>query len=351
MVLGTRPEIIKMSPVIRECEKRGMQYYILHTGQHYSYEMDRIFFDQLKLPEVKYKLNVGSGFHGKQTGKMLAEIEEILIKDRPDIVLVQGDTNTVLAGALAASKLHIKVGHVEAGLRSFDRAMPEETNRVVTDHISDYLFAPTETSKNYLLNEGIPDEKIFVTGNTVVDSAYQNLEISKKSCNVLEELELREKEYFIITAHRAENVDDKKRLNGILKGLSQIYEELKLPVIFPAHPRTVKMIKEFRFEVPEGTRLIEPLGYLEFLQLLNGAKLILTDSGGVQEESCILKVPCVTLRDNTERPETIDVGANIIAGTGDKIIASVQKMINSSLNWINPYGNGNSGELILGSLE
>lgn len=306
-----------MSPIIRECEKRGMQYYILHTGQHYSYEMDRIFFDQLKLPEVKYKLNVGSGFHGKQTGKMLAEIEEILIKDRPDIVLVQGDTNTVLAGALAASKLHIKVGHVEAGLRSFDRAMPEETNRVVTDHISDYLFAPTETSKNYLLNEGIPDEKIFVTGNTVVDSAYQNLEISKKSCNVLEELELREKEYFIITAHRAENVDDKKRLNGILKGLSQIYEELKLPVIFPAHPRTVKMIKEFRFEVPEGTRLIEPLGYLEFLQLLNGAKLILTDSGGVQEESCILKVPCVTLRDNTERPETIDVGANIIAGTGD----------------------------------
>ena len=294
-----------------------MQYYILHQGQHYSYEMDRIFFDQLKLPEVKYKLNVGSGFHGKQTGKMLAEIEEILIKDRPDIVLVQGDTNTVLAGALAASKLHIKVGHVEAGLRSFDRAMPEETNRVVTDHISDYLFAPTETSKNYLLNEGIPDEKIFVTGNTVVDSAYQNLEISKKSCNVLEELELREKEYFIITAHRAENVDDKKRLNGILKGLSQIYEELKLPVIFPAHPRTVKMIKEFRFEVPEGTRLIEPLGYLEFLQLLNGAKLILTDSGGVQEESCILKVPCVTLRDNTERPETIDVGANIIAGTGD----------------------------------
>lgn len=306
-----------MSPIIRECEKRGMQYYILHTGQHYSYEMDRIFFDQLKLPEVKYKLNVGSGFHGKQTGKMLAEIEEILIKDRPDIVLVQGDTNTVLAGALAASKLHIKVGHVEAGLRSFDRAMPEETNRVVTDHISDYLFAPTETSKNYLLNEGIPDEKIFVTGNTVVDSAHQNLEISKKSCNVLEELELREKEYFIITAHRAENVDDKKRLNGILKGLSQIYEELKLPVIFPAHPRTVKMIKEFRFEVPEGTRLIEPLGYLEFLQLLNGAKLILTDSGGVQEESCILKVPCVTLRDNTERPETIDVGANIIAGTGD----------------------------------
>ena len=351
IILGTRPEIIKMSPIIRECEKQGIEYYILHTGQHYSYEMDKIFFEQLKLPQAKYNLDVGSGLHGKQTAKMLARIEEILIKDRPDVVLVQGDTNTVLAGALAASKLQIKIGHVEAGLRSFDRTMPEETNRIVADHISDYLFAPTETSRKYLLNEGIPDEKIFVTGNTVVDAAYQNLEISKNGADILEELGLNEKQYFAATAHRAENVDSKERLGGILTGFSQIYKEFGLPIIFPAHPRTVKMIGEFGFEVPEGTRLIEPLGYLEFLQLESGARLILTDSGGVQEESCILKVPCVTLRENTERPETVDVGANLIAGTGEKIILCARQMIESKPEWENPYGNGDAAELTLGKLQ
>ncbi len=345
IILGTRPEIIKMSPIIRECDKQGIDFYILHTGQHYSYDMDRIFFEQLKLPEAKYNLDVGSGKHGEQTAKMLAGIEEILLKDTPDVVLVQGDTNTVLAGALAASKLQIKVGHVEAGLRSFDRTMPEETNRVIADHISDYLFAPTENSKQYLLNEGIPEEKIFVTGNTVVDAAYQNLEIAKQTGNVLETLGLKEKEYFAATAHRAENVDSKERLGGILSGFSQIYEEFGLSIIFPAHPRTVKMIREFGFEIPEGTKLIEPLGYLEFLQLEGGARLILTDSGGVQEESCILKVPCVTLRDNTERPETVDVGANLIAGTGEKIIECARKMLESDLNWENPYGNGDAAEL------
>ncbi|HII01743.1 TPA: UDP-N-acetylglucosamine 2-epimerase (non-hydrolyzing) [Methanosarcinaceae archaeon] len=347
IILGTRPEIIKMSPIIRECEKQGIEYYILHTGQHYSYDMDRIFFEQLKLPGAKYNLDVGSGKHGGQTAKMLAGIEEILLKDTPYVVLVQGDTNTVLAGALAASKLQIKVGHVEAGLRSFDRTMPEETNRVVADHISDYLFAPTENSKQYLLNEGIPEEKIFVTGNTVVDAAYQNLEIAKQTGDVLETLGLKEKEYFAATAHRAENVDSKERLGRILSGFSQIYEEFGLPIIFPAHPRTVKMIKEFGFEVPVGTRLIEPLGYLEFLQLESGARLILTDSGGVQEESCILKVPCVTLRDNTERPETVDVGANLISGTGKKIIECARKMLESDPDWENPYGNGDAAELTL----
>ncbi|AKB43099.1 non-hydrolyzing UDP-N-acetylglucosamine 2-epimerase [Methanosarcina vacuolata] len=303
IILGTRPEIIKMSPIIRQCEKQGINYYILHTGQHYSYEMDKIFFEQLKLPHAKYNLDVGAGKHGKQTGKMLVAIEEILIQDRPDIVLVQGDANTVLAGALAASKLQIKIGHVEAGLRSFDCTMPEETNRIITDHISDYLFTPTETSRKYLLNEGIPEEKIFVTGNTVVDAAYQNLEISKNGANILKELGLKEKEYFAATAHRAENVDGKELLGRILYGFSQIYQEFGLPTIFPAHPRTVKMIKKFGVEVPKRTRLIEPLGYLEFLQLESGARMILTDSGGVEEESCILKVPCVALRDNTERPD------------------------------------------------
>lgn len=350
IILGTRPEIIKMSPIIRQCEKQGIDYYILHTGQHYSYEMDKIFFEQLKLPQAKYNLDVGSGKHGEQTGKMLVATEEILIKDRPGIVLVQGDTNTVLAGVLAASKLQIKIGHVEAGLRSFDRAMPEETNRIVADHISDYLFAPTETSRKYLLNEGISEEKIFVTGNTVVDAAYQNLEISKNRTDILEELGLKEKEYFVATAHRAENVDNKERLGRILSGFSQIYKEFSLPIIFPAHPRTVKMIKEFGFKIPEGTRLIEPLGYLEFLQLESGAKMVLTDSGGVQEESCILKVPCVTLRDNTERPETVGVGANIVAGSGENIIECARKMLESNPEWNNPYGNGNAAEMTLQSM-
>ncbi|MCE5224238.1 MAG: UDP-N-acetylglucosamine 2-epimerase (non-hydrolyzing), partial [Porphyromonadaceae bacterium] len=228
--------------------------------------------------------------------------------------------------------------------------MPEETNRIIADHISDYLFAPTETSKKYLLNEGIPEEKIFVTGNTVVDAAYQNLEISKNGADILEELGLKEKEYFAATAHRAENVDSKERLGRILSGFSEIYKEFGLPIIFPAHPRTVKMIKEFGFEVPEGTRLIEPLGYLEFLQLESGARLILTDSGGVQEESCILKVPCVTLRDNTERPETVDIGANLIAGSGQNIIGCVKKMLESCPEWESPYGNGNAAELTLQSM-
>jgi len=347
IILGTRPEIIKMSPIIRECDKQGIDYYILHTGQHYSYEMDKIFFEQLKISLAKYNLDAGSGKHGEQTAKMLIGIEEILMTDRPDIVLVQGDTNTVIAGALAASKLQIKIGHVEAGLRSFDRTMPEETNRVVADHISDYLFTPTEFSKSNLLNEGIPQEKIFVTGNTVVDAIYQNLEISKCGTDILKKLGLEEKKYFVATVHRAENVDNEGRLGEILSGLSQIYKEFGLSIVFPIHPRTIKMIEEFCIKLPDGIRLINPLGYLEFLQLESGARIILTDSGGVQEESCIFKVPCVTLRENTERPETIDIGANLIAINAEKIIECTRKMIESDCGWENPYGNGNAAELIL----
>jgi UDP-N-acetylglucosamine 2-epimerase (non-hydrolysing) len=225
--------------------------------------------------------------------------------------------------------------------------MPEETNRIVADHTSDYLFAPTETSRKHLLNEGVSYDKIFVTGNTVVDAVYQNLEISKNRADILEKLSLNEKEYFTATAHRAENVDSKERLERIISGFSQIYKEFGFPIIFPAHPRTVKMIGEFGLKVPEGTRLIEPLGYLEFLQLESGASLIFTDSGGVQEEACILRVPCITLRENTERPETVNVGANLIAGSGKKIIECARKMLESDSKWENPYGNGHAAELIL----
>lgn len=302
IVLGTRPEIIKMSPVIRECEEKGLDYFILHTGQHYSYEMDRVFFDELELPQPKYNLDVGSGTHAEQTGRIMIGVEKVLMKERPDIVLVQGDTNTTLSGALAAAKLQIKVGHVEAGLRSFDRRMPEEINRVLTDHISDYLFAPTEKARQNLLREGLDGSRIYVTGNTIVDAVYQNLEIAKKKVNVLKDLGLKSEGYFLVTAHRQENVDVKERLKGILKGLELIHQEFSMPVVFPIHPRTRRRIEEFGLSL-DGIEVINPLGFLEFLQLEANARLVLTDSGGVQEETCILKVPCVTLRDNTERPE------------------------------------------------
>ena len=351
VILGTRPEIIKMTPIIRECEKRGLDYFTLHTGQHYSYEMDSIFFEEMELPPPEHNLEVGSGSHAVQTGRIMAGVEEVLEEEKPDVVLVQGDTNTVLAGALAASKMHIKVGHVEAGLRSFDRRMPEEINRVVADHISDYLFAPTKTARENLLAEGISEEKISITGNTIVDSVYQNLEISKRKVNPLKNLGLREKGYFLATAHRAENVDDRTRLKEILKGLSLISEEFSLPVIFPIHPRTRKRIEEFNFDL-DGVRAIDPVGFLEFLQLEAGARLVLTDSGGVQEETCILGVPCVTLRENTERQETIEVGSNILAGAVAEIIFSNScKMLETSHKWRNPFGDGRSSALIINSLQ
>jgi UDP-N-acetylglucosamine 2-epimerase (non-hydrolysing) len=368
IILGTRPEIIKMSPVIRECEKQNIDYFILHTGQHYSYNLDKVFFQELELPEPKYNLNIGSGSHAEETGKMLIGIEKILLKEEPNIILVEGDTNTVLAGALAASKLHIspyracgvmgqspiKVGHIEAGLRSYDKDMPEEINRVLADHVSDYLFAPTEKARNILLGEGIPENKIFVTGNTIVDAVYQNLEIARGKVDILnlDKLNLEKEEYFLITAHRQENVDEKERLKGILDGLELVHNEFGLPIIYPIHPRTQKRINEFGLKNPEGISLIEPLGFLEFLQLEANAELVLTDSGGVQEETCILKVPCVTLRDNTERPETIDVGSNVLAGTNqEKISNSVKLMLSKERNWMNPFGDGKSGIRIIKILK
>jgi len=352
IILGTRPEIIKMSPIIRECEKRHLDYFILHTGQHYSYNLDKVFFDELELPEARYNLDAGSGSHAEETGKMLIGIERVLREEKPDVILIQGDTNTVLAGALAASKLRIKVGHVEAGLRSYDRSMPEETNRVLADHVSDYLFAPTEKAKENLLREGIDKSKIFLTGNTIVDAVHQNVEITRKKIDILHKLNLNSKEYFLVTTHRQENVDVKNRLKGILDGLELIHKEFSFHILFPIHPRTMKRIKEFGVEVPKGVELIEPLGFLEFLQLEANARLVLTDSGGVQEETCILGVPCVTLRDNTERSETLNVGSNIIAGTNhENIIKYVKVMLNRDKNWVNPFGDGQAGSMIIKILQ
>jgi len=347
IILGTRPEIIKMSPIIRECERKNRDYFILHTGQHYSYAMDGVFFDELELPKAKYYLDVGSGTHAVQTGKIMAGIEEVLVQERPDIVLVQGDTNTVLAGALAASKLHIPVGHVEAGLRSDDRTMPEEVNRVVADHVSDYLYAPTELARKNLVKEGIPENAITVTGNTIVDALQENLRIAERRPDMLTPLGLEPKGYILATAHRQENVDDSAPLAGIIGGLERVRQHLDLPVIYPAHPRAEKMIAEFCIDTG-GITMIKPVGFFAFLQLESQARLILTDSGGVQEEACILGVPCVTLRENTERPETIEVGANVLVGTNpDVICKGAAMMMKTEPDWQQPFGDGYAGRMIV----
>jgi len=351
IILGTRPEIIKMSPIIRLCKKKSIPHYILHSGQHYDYEMDETFFLNLDLPQPKFNLKVGSGTHAEQTGKIMLGIENIIRNEDTKLIFVEGDTNTVLAGALTASKLLIKIGHVEAGLRSFDRTMPEEINRIVADHLSDILFAPTEESKGNLLKEGIDEKKIHITGNTIVDSIRQNLIIAKRESKILEKLSLKKKKYIVATAHRAENVDDVNKLQGILLGLHQVSEQLDIPVIYPMHPRTKKMMNLYKLKT-NYTKIISPLGYLDFLLLLSKAKLILTDSGGVQEEACVLKIPCLTLRENTERPETIKVGANKLVGTTPKrILEGAKKMIEVEPKWKNPFGDGHSAEKIMSIIK
>jgi UDP-N-acetylglucosamine 2-epimerase (non-hydrolysing) len=350
IILGTRPEIIKMSPIIRECLKREIDFFIIHSNQHYSVELDKFFFEDLSLSPPKYNLLVGSGTHANQTGNILIKIEDILFKENPDIVLVQGDTNTVLASALAGTKLNLLVGHIEAGLRSYNRKMPEETNRVVTDHISDYLFCPTSKQKEILFSEGIPKEKIHVVGNTIVDAVFQNIDLAQEKSNVLNDYNLNPQEYFLVTAHRSLNVDNKENLKKLIKSLKQLKDEFNIKLIYPIHPRTQKNIEKYGLET-SGLILVSPLRYLDFLKLQKNAKLILTDSGGVQEEACILGIPCVTLRDDTERPETVEIGANVIVGRNfEKIITGVKKMLNSSKDWKNPFGDGESASKILSIL-
>ena len=344
-----------MAPVIRACEKEDIDYQLIHMGQHYSYEMDKIFFQELELPESNYNLDVGFGIPAEQTAKILMEIEKILVNEKygtNDVVLVESDTNTVFATALVASKLHVKIGHVEAGLRSYDRNMPEEINRILTDHISDYLFVPTENAKKILLSEGIEKEKIFVTGNTIVDSVYQNLELAEKKVDVFEKLEIKKGNYFLVTTHRVENVDVKEKLIEIIERLKKVNDKYKLPIIFPAYPRPIKIIQKFNIKLNENIKLIKPLGFLEFLQLEANVKLVLTDSGGVQEETSILKAPCITVGDNAEKPETIDVVGNVLAGSDpDMLFSKVNIMINKERNWKNPFCDGKSGEKIGGIIK
>ncbi|MFC1808143.1 non-hydrolyzing UDP-N-acetylglucosamine 2-epimerase [Candidatus Omnitrophota bacterium] len=359
-IFGTRPEIIKLSPIIKLCQKRNIPFFCIHTGQHYSYKMDEAFFKELNLPTAKYKLHIRSKAPYKQgdhTGRMLIKIEEVLLKEMPYSVVVQGDTNSALAGALCAEKIsttesytgfHIKVAHVEAGLRSFDRMMPEETNRFIIDHLSDYLFIPSRDEINNLTKEGVPRKWIHATGNTIVDSVKEHVGIARRKSSILEKMGLIKGYYILLTMHRQENVDAKSTFKGILRGIQDVGNKFRLPIIFPMHPRTGNMLKRFNLRLPSQVEVIEPLGFLDFLWLEANAALAMTDSGGVQEETCILKVPCITLRENTERPETVDCGSNIIAGIKPEgIIKSASKMIRSKRSWKIPIGDGRTSERIL----
>lgn len=351
IILGTRPEIIKMSPIIRILEKKKINYFIIHSNQHYSKNMDAIFFEELQLPKPQYNLGIGSAEHGNQTGNMLIKIEEILLKEKPTMILAQGDTNTVLAGILAAAKQNIPTGHVEAGLRSYDRRMPEEKNRIICDVLSDFLFAPTEVQQQILLNEGIPENLIYVVGNTIVDAVYQNKNIAEHSSKILKKLKINPKKYVLVTAHRALNVDTKHSLKKLISVIESVQKITSLPVVYPIHPRTKAKLKKYKLSI-NNVSLIDPLGYLDFLQLEQHAMLIVTDSGGIQEEACILHTPCITIRENTERPETITVGANRLVDLNiNKLTKAIKYYQNNSSDWKNPFGDGKTSEKILEVLE
>ena len=347
IVVGARPNFMKIAPIVdviknynrtKDEGQPAIDYLLVHTGQHYDYEMSKSFFNDLRLPEPDIYLGVGSGTHAEQTGKIIIKFEKVCFREKPDLVIVVGDINSTIAVSLAAVKLNIPIAHIEAGLRSFDRTMPEEINRILTDQISDYLFTTCEDANMNLRKEGIAENKIFFVGNVMIDTLLSHIEIAKNS-NIMEKLGLKKnnnvKKYAVLTLHRPSNVDNLVILKGIfdiLNNISQI-----VPIIFPAHPRTIKQIKNFKLEkmishvkhtlsneldkTNQNILAISPLGYLDFLCLMSNAKLVLTDSGGIQEETTILGIPCLTLRNNTERPITVREGTNIIVGNNpDKII-------------------------------
>lgn len=350
IILGTRPEIIKMSPVIRACIDGHQDFFVIHTHQHYSENMDEIFFKELELPIPKYNLETHASLHGDMTAQILTNVEKILLEEKPVWVLVQGDTNTVLAGALAAAKLGIKIGHVEAGLRSYDRTMPEESNRIVADHLASGLYCPTQKQSDILLKEGINKDLIFVTGNTIVDAVFQSIDLINKHP---EFDHYQNEKYFLLTTHRPANVDNQENLQKLIDSMTEVSKKYQSPIYFSIHPRTQKQLNLFGIQLdPNFFKSLPPVGYLEMLALEKNAQLIFTDSGGIQEEACILHVPCLTLRDNTERPETVEVGANTITGLEkSKILSETEKMLSLNRSWSNPFGDGNSGKEILNMIN
>jgi len=345
-IVGARPQFIKCAPVSKELRKKNHEI-LIHTGQHYDYELSKVFFDQLGIPTPDYNLEVGSASHGKQTGMMLVEIEKVLVDEKPDVVLVYGDTNSTLAGALASVKLHIPIGHVEAGLRSFDRNMPEEINRVLTDHASDLLFVPTQTAVNHLKNEGI-SQGVFLVGDVMYDVLKQSIPIARKS-QILKTLSIQPEEYFLATIHRPSNTDNLENLSQILEILSSAAKK----VIFPVHPRTKHFIQKHGLgkSIGKNVHMMKSVSYFDFLWLEQNAEKILTDSGGIQKESYLLKVPCITLRENTEWVETIEDGWNILVGTNkNKIIDAIQNF-NPTGEQRDLFGTGDASTKIVKILD
>lgn len=344
-VIGARPQFIKAAAVSNKLRKNHEEV-LVHTGQHYDNNMSDIFFDELGIPKPNYNLNIGSGNHGYQTGKMLMELESLYLKEKPDLVLVYGDTNSTLAGALAASKLLIPIAHIEAGLRSFNMKMPEEQNRVLTDHISKYLFAPTDTAIKNLKNENIT-ENVFNTGDVMFDAIKLFKEKALEASTVLIDNNISPNEYILSTIHRAENTNDINRLKNIINALN----ECEKNIVLPLHPRTHKFIKDYGLTINNNIKIIAPVGYLDMINLENNSQKIVTDSGGVQKEAYFLQKPCITMRDETEWIETVENGWNTIVGSNkEKILDAIinfnpkgeQKMV---------FGHGNAADIISEKLK
>lgn len=348
-VVGARPQFVKTAMVSRALRAiPNIEEITVHTGQHYNNNMSQVFFDEMEISKPAYNLGIGSSTHARQTGRMLERVEKIFLEERPDWVVVYGDTNSTLAGALAAAKLHVPVAHVEAGLRSFNRQMPEEINRVLTDHASDLLFAPSELAVTNLRQEGIPTGRIRLVGDVMYDAALHYGKIAEATSTILDRRKLKSKDYILVTIHRAENTDSADRLQLILAGLSTIANQM--PVIFPVHPRTRKVIKERNLADFAGRiQFIEPVGYLDMIMLEKNARLVATDSGGVQKEAFFFAVPCVTLRTETEWQELIEMGWNRLAPPQSSHIvtsAVLKGLRETPKATTNPYGNGHASERI-----
>jgi UDP-GlcNAc3NAcA epimerase len=345
-VVGARPQFIKATPLTLILRKQYREI-LVHTGQHYDYGMSDVFFEDLGIPLPDYHLGIGSRGHGAQTGAMLKSIEEVLEKERPDVVIVYGDTNSTLAGALAAAKLQLPVAHVEAGLRSFNRAMPEEINRVLTDHLATWLFVPSELSREQLQREGIYSG-VHVVGDIMYDALLMHRDRAERRSRVLERLSLSSRSYYVATIHRAENTDHADKLSSIFK----TFQILKKPVIVPLHPRTDKRLKEYGIQVGNNVRCVEPLGYLDMIRLEEHAACVLTDSGGIQKEAYYLWVPCVTLRTETEWGETVTAGWNLVCGTDPGAIENaVLKMEGCQAPHPDLYGDGRTANRIVDILS
>jgi UDP-N-acetylglucosamine 2-epimerase len=343
-VVGARPQFIKNAPVSRELRK-DMKELLVHTGQHYDAELSQTFFDELDLPVPDYNLGVGSGTHGYQTATILTRIEPVLQSENPDIVLVYGDTNSTLAGALAAAKLHIPIAHVEAGLRSYNKDMPEEINRILTDHCSQFLFCPTETAVINLHKENILTG-VHLVGDVMYDALLYNIEIAQES-SIIQKLPVKAHHYMLATLHRAANTDNKQALKNILAGLSQI----EYPVVFPVHPRTKKAIKRFGIELGENIIGIDPVGYLDFLKLESESLAIITDSGGIQKEAYLLKIPCITVRKETEWVETVEDGWNVLVGTNRDLIVKMAHQFRPETEQRDLFGDGTASKKIVQILK